>query len=388
MIGIRRCAERVGREYAARPASLTVVALLLVMLLAVSRAHAGGSDDQTRAQDLQAAGLKSMQAGNYLEALARFEQAMSLAPSPKIAFNMGKAHLALGNDLEALEAFDRFLDEAPAAPKASRDEARKAVEALRSRLASLEIQSQDAGATVLIDGYQVGTVPLPRPKVVKPGPHEIYVTLHGLKPFAKTIFAGAGQKTRVPVKLEAIPLPPVAIAPALAGPPPPPHPRIIETTPPEPAAGTQPPPRDRDLADARGGAGRRWAKPAALVAGGLGVTLMGGGVAAQLESASKYRQFNAVPNPLDPSKGRCAQTAPDRGGGPCAGLYRDGQRFQTLAIVGFAAGGAALAGALVFTLIAPHSSDVREREVAAACAPVGGAGGGAGGLSCALSLHY
>jgi hypothetical protein len=388
MIGIRRCAERVGREYAARPASLTVVTLLLVMLLAVSRAHAGGSDDQGRAQDLQAAGLTSMQAGNYLEALARFEQAMSLAPSPKIAFNMGKAHLALGNDLEALEAFDRFLAEAPGAPKSSRDEARKAVEALRSRLASIEIQSEDAGATVLIDGYQVGTVPLPRPKVVKPGPHEIYVSLHGLKAYAKTIVAGAGQKTRVPVKLEAIPRPPVAIAPAPASPPPPPRPRIIETTPPEPGAGRQPPPPDRDLADGHGGAGRQWAKPAALVAGGLGVLLMGGGVAAQLESASKYRQFNAVPNPLAPSKGRCAQTAADRGGGPCAGLYRDGQRFQTLAIVGFAAGGAALAGALVFTLIAPHSSDGRERQVAAACAPAGAAGGGDGGLSCALSLHY
>src|SRR5439155_27220336 len=131
---------------------------------------------------------------------------------------------------------------------------------------------------------------------------EIYVTLRGLKPYAKTIFASAGEKTRVPVKLEAIPLPPVAIAPAPGSPPPPPHPRIIETTPPETGGGTQPAPRDRELAAAHGGAGWRWAKPAALVAGGLGVMLMGGGVAAQLESASKYRQFNAVPNPLEPSK--------------------------------------------------------------------------------------
>jgi hypothetical protein len=365
-----------------------VVTLVLVTLLAVSRAQAGGSDDQGRAQALHAQGLKAMQTGDYREALARFEEAMSLVPSPRIAFDIGKAHLALGDDVQALEAFERFLEEAPGAPRSSRDEARRSVDALRPRIAYLEIQSENMGAKVLIDGYAVGTVPLPRPKVVKPGPHEIYVTLRGLNPYARTIFAIAGQKTRVPVKLEATPLPPVAIAPAPASPPPPPHPRIIETTPPETGGGTQPTPRDRDLADAHGGAGRRWAKPAALVAGGLGVMLMGGGVAAQLESASKNHQFNAVPNPLAPSKGRCAQTAPDRGGGPCAGLYRDGQRFQTLAVVGFAAGGAALAGALVLTLIAPHSSDVREREVTAACAPAGAAGGGTGGLSCALSLHY
>jgi len=300
-------------------------------------------------------------------------------------FNMGKAHLALGNDLEALEAFDRFLDEAPGAPRSSRDEARKAVEALRSRLAYLEIQSEDAGAMVLIDGYQVGTLPLPRPKVVKPGPHDVYVMLHGLKPYAKTIFAPAGQKTRVPVKLEAIPVAPVAVAPPPASSPPPLPRRIVATAPWDTGAGTPPPPRDPDLANAYGAPGRQWAKPAAFVAGGLGVLLLGGGVAAQLESASKYRQFNAVPNPLDPSKGRCAQTAPDRGGGPCGGLYRDGQGFQTLAIVGFAAGGVALAGALVFTLIAPHSSDARERQVAAACAP---GAGETGGLSCALSLRY
>jgi len=385
MIGIRRWSESGGGNIYPRPSYLPVVTLVLVTFLAMSSAHAGASDDRSRAQELQAEGLKLMQRGNYREALARFEQALSLVPSPKIAFNMGKAHLALGNDVQALEAFERFLDEAPGAPKPSRDEARKAVEALRPKLAYLEIQAEESGGTVLIDGVEVGALPLPRPKVVKPGPHEIYVKQRGMKPYAQTIFAGAGQKMRVAVKLEAVPPPPVAIAPPKPSPLPPPPARIADTTPADTAGGTQPPQRDRDSGDAHGASGRRWAKPAAFVAGGLGVLLVGGGVAAQLENASKYRQFNAVPNPVDPSKGRCAQTAPDRGGGPCAGLYRDGQKFQTLAVVGFAAGGAALAGALVFTLLAPRSSDAREREVAAACAP---AGGEDRGLACALSLHY
>jgi tetratricopeptide (TPR) repeat protein len=170
-----------------------VVTLVLVTLLAVSRAQAGGSDDQGRAQALHAAGLKAMQTGDYREALARFEEAMSLVPSPRIAFDIGKAHLALGDDVQALEAFERFLEEAPGAPRSSRDEARRSVDALRPRIAYLEIQSENMGAKVLIDGYAVGTVPLPRPKVVKPGPHEIYVTLRGLNPYARTIFAIAGQ---------------------------------------------------------------------------------------------------------------------------------------------------------------------------------------------------
>ena len=45
------------------------------MSLAASRADAGGSDDQGRAEELHAEGLKAMQTGNYREALARFEEA-------------------------------------------------------------------------------------------------------------------------------------------------------------------------------------------------------------------------------------------------------------------------------------------------------------------------
>src|ERR1041384_5797929 len=96
-----------------------------------------------------------MQKGDNKHALEKFEAAYRLAPSPRILFNRGKAHNALGHDIEALDDFERFLDEAPYAPKQSRDEAQRIVDSLRPKMSYLDIVTDDSGARV-VDGKEVG----------------------------------------------------------------------------------------------------------------------------------------------------------------------------------------------------------------------------------------
>ena len=116
------------------------------------------------------------------------------------------------------------------------------------------------------------------------------------------------------------------------------------------------------------------AEPAALVAA-AGVMLTG--VASPRNSERvEYRQFNAVPTGPSHPRG-AARNGADRGGGPCAGLYRDGQLFQTLVIVGFAGGGAALGRARC--LHSDRAAFVRRTRAEVellVCALVGRAGGG------------
>src|SRR3954467_8864144 len=142
-----------------------------------------------------------MQKGDSRGALEKFDEAFRLIPSPRILFNRGKAHRALGEDVEALTDFERFLDAGPFAPKESRDHASRNVEALRPRLAYLEVQTDDVGSAIAVDGREIGTAPLARPVVVARGKHEVRVAKAGMVDDVRSVAVIPGQKLRVVVRL-------------------------------------------------------------------------------------------------------------------------------------------------------------------------------------------
>jgi len=196
----------------------------VALWLAAPRALAqNDAANKKQAQALQVEGLRLMQKGDNQGALAKFEEAFRLVSSPKILFNMGKAHLALGDEPKAAEELERFLDEAPYAPKESRDEAQRKLDTLRPRLSYLEVQTDDVGSTISIDGQVVGTAPLARPSVVRPGAHEVRVEKSEMVTQVHQVAPIAGQKLRVVVKLVSAGSPvvaavPPAFAPAPGGP--------------------------------------------------------------------------------------------------------------------------------------------------------------------------
>jgi hypothetical protein len=353
----------------------TALALALVLVTA-GAARAQSDGDKKQAQALQVDGVALMKKGDNKGALEKFDQAFKLVASPKILFNRGKAHRALGEDLEALSDFERFLDEAPYAPKESRDEARRAIDALRPKLAYLEFQVEDSGSAITVDGRDVGIAPLARPLVVSPGTHQIKVAKSGMKDEVRSVSPIAGQKLRVVVKLVAVAEP---TQPQQQQP-------VVATSTPEPVANdsaggaTVTPPKEDIRKTAPVESSRPWQTTAAWVSGGIGVALIGGGVVAQLMSSSKNAEFNAVKDAPNSSM-MCNEKLSNAGGGNCQALLDAAHQRQTLAIVGFAAGGAALVAALIFVLTAP--SGQAENKVAGGCTPLPGSG-----VSCGVQLHF
>jgi hypothetical protein len=352
----------------------TALALALVLVTA-GAARAQSEGDKKQAQALQVDGVALMKKGDNKGALEKFDQAFRLVASPKILFNRGKAHRALGEDLEALSDFERFLDEAPYAPKESRDEAKRAIDALRPKLAYLEFQVEDVGSAITVDGKDVGTAPLARPLVVSPGTHKVKVAKSGMNDDVRAVSPIAGQKLRVVVKLVPVPEPT----------PPPTQPAVVATPKPEPVAAdsagggatvTPPEPLHRPKDEPS----HPWQTTAAWVSGGVGVVLLGGGLVAQLMSSSASADFNAVKDAPNSSM-MCNEKLPNSGGGRCQGLLDTAHQRQTLAIVGFAAGGAALVAALIFVLTAP--SGPAENKVAGGCTPLPGSG-----ISCGVQMRF
>jgi hypothetical protein len=352
---------------------------VLLMLLFASAARAQSDDAKKKAQALQVEGVRLLQKGDNAGALAKFNDAFALVQSPKIMFNMGKAYRGLGNDVEALRAFDTFLDEAPYAPKASRADAEREVQALRPKLSYIEVETEDSGSTVRIDGRDMGKAPLVRPVVVAPGMHEVKLEKAGMLTETRSVAPIAGQKLRVLVKLSPVP-PPQSEKPPVVADSATPKRRTADND--ESAPAETPPRRIADNPPVGPAPpGRPWQLNAAWVSAGIGVLALGGGITAQVLWSRKNQEFNDVPQM------QCNRTRPNLGGGVCPSLDSQAKFRLALAIAGYATAGAAAIATLIFVLTAPDaSSDAHApagNTVSLGCLPAASSG-----LSCALTTRF
>lgn len=370
---------------------ITFVFVAFAVAIAPS-ARAQSDDAKKKAQALQVEGVRLLQKGDNRGALAKFNEAFALVQSPKIMFNMGKAYRALGDDVEALRAYDTFLDEAPYAPKASRAEAEREVQTLRPKLAYIEVEAEDSGSTVRIDGRDMGKAPLTRAVVVAPGAHEVKVEKTGMITEKRSVAPIAGQKVRVAVKLSAVPVPEPTKPPVVAARPPidTPSPRRLANNDPDTTqpierhpGGIDNPPVDVPPS------GRPWQYTAAWVSIGLGAVALGGGITAQVLWSQKNNEFNSLQKPGGGPQ--CTTIMPpDFGGGSCLSLHQAADLRLTLAIAGYATAGAAAIAALVFYLMAPSASEGHApagNSVSLGCLPTA-LSSGTSGLSCALTTRF
>jgi hypothetical protein len=367
--------------------------LFVAFAVATAPSALAQSDDaKKQAQALQVEGVRLLQKGDNRGALAKFNEAFALVQSPKIMFNMGKAYRALGDDVEALRAYDAFLDEAPYAPKASRAEAEREVQTLRPKLAYIEVDAEDSGSTVRIDGRDMGKTPLVRAVVVAPGAHEVKVEKAGMVTEKRSVAPIAGQKVRVVVKLSAVPAPE------------PTKPPVVVTRPPNDTlaarrvangdtdttqSNDRHPPRIENPPVDVPPSGRPWHYTAAWVSVGLSAVALGGGITAQVLWSQKNAEFNSVKNAMGGYQ--CTtRMPPDFGGPPCLSLHQAADLRLTLAIAGYMTAGAAAIAALVFYVTAPSASEghaAADNSVALGCVPTALSSGGFG-LSCALTTRF
>jgi len=122
--------------------------LLLVGGLVVGRGLAAAQTptkpDRAAAKKHFAAGKKLYDAGKYPEAIAEFEEAQRLAPSPKVGFNIAQAYRLMGDKIKAKAAYEAYL--AKESTGAVAEEARGHVAALAEAIRAEEEAQAKAAA--------------------------------------------------------------------------------------------------------------------------------------------------------------------------------------------------------------------------------------------------
>jgi hypothetical protein len=294
------------------------------------------------AGDLQSEGLALLKRGEAAAALEHFQRAYALVPSPKVLFNMGRAHALLGNAVDAWDCFDRFLEQASGVPPESRLAALEHRDALRPRIGFLDLQAV-GHAEVFIDGRRVDPRWLGRPVPARPGGHLVRLLEHGRLRSEQQIVIRAGETLRV-VMLP----PPTSSTGSEAGPP-----SAIAHGETGMGAPARLPPWRRVAA---------WGSAIAS-AGALGLALV-----SERRASARYHDFNGL---ADTAGSLCSESVPRAGLDPrCGPLLAQGRSARRLAVGSLAAGGLLAVAALILFQAGPAGPDPSPRHAQrATCLP-------------------
>jgi hypothetical protein len=199
---------------------IVVTALLSAALaFGATSAYAENPADVATARDLFREGVALGQRGDWEGARRAFAGSLDLKRAPITIYSLATAEESSAHLVDALEHYRAFIAE-PSTPatKPYEQPARDAIAELEKRVARviLRVEPAEADARVAVDGVDVPSVALGRPRLVDPGRHEITASATGYAPATQEATLPEGGSTTITLTLEVAP---AASAPAGALPP-------------------------------------------------------------------------------------------------------------------------------------------------------------------------
>jgi hypothetical protein len=179
------------------------------LLVLFAAASSKADEDKQEAKRHFEAGLALAEAEDFVAAAVEFESSVALFPTKMGLFNLANCYKALHRYAEALDVIVRLRSTYQG--KLSAEMVREVAEFERSVTAlvgRLEVKVEPAGASVMVDGKNVGVSPLPEPLLLAPGDHEVKVEFEGYRPETRKVRVTSRGREEVMVDLA--PLPPPA----------------------------------------------------------------------------------------------------------------------------------------------------------------------------------
>jgi tetratricopeptide (TPR) repeat protein len=173
------------------------------------------AEAKERARGAYAQGQAAFAQGDYLHAKSAFEQAFAAVPNPIVLLSVAESSAKAGAIEDAIAAYDRYLQLRPDAPERVDVEAKRA--ALAATPAQLALATEPPGADVIVDGRATGKQ-TPAEIALPSGDHQLKFTLAGYEDALDVVHAVPGGRVERQIVLKRPIPPPIAVAPAPAGP--------------------------------------------------------------------------------------------------------------------------------------------------------------------------
>jgi hypothetical protein len=335
-------------------------AALLLVCAATMPAFAQTDEQRAGARSLATEGASAFNDGRFKDAVDLFSKAESLVHAPPHLLFIARASTKLGQYVKAREAYLKITKEQlpPNAPQAFRDaqgSASREMAAIDHKIGGLIIKVEGAGEAkdlqIKLDGNPIPSVLVGVSQPVDPGDHRVEAVAAGYRAQPKSIKVGEAERATVTVKLEVDPNAAPTPVPGPAGgakpgePAPAPAPGGAQMGGGASGGGVAPPPAP----DAPTSGGSSGTKIAAFSAFGVGAVGIGLGTVFILKSSAKRSQADDI---CKTGVGGCP---PDRKN-DILQLDSDASSAQTIAIVGFAVGGASIVTGVLLLALGGGSS--------------------------------
>lgn len=159
------------------------------------------AEELERAKQLFRQGNAMRKAGDFQRALELYLESRAIVPSVANTSNAAYCLDKLGRSAEALELHEELLTRMSAElTQAERDAIAASMAALRPSVGSIEVSANVTGL-VVIDGRMRGSLPLPSPIRVMPGPHTLRVMKDGFDTFENEVEVRAGETVPIDARL-------------------------------------------------------------------------------------------------------------------------------------------------------------------------------------------
>lgn len=186
-----------------------IAALLVVGISLPCSARADEDPRKAQAEPVFAEGLKLHDAGREADALAKFEKAYAIYPSPNALFQIARSEHVLGRNVDAVRHY-REASRSPLLHPKNVELARGFVAELEAKLARVTL-SGPAGANCTLAGVAL-TLPEPEPLDVEPGDVSVRCAVRGAS-YEGHGLAQKGQVARIEVTASQSPSASTAIEP-------------------------------------------------------------------------------------------------------------------------------------------------------------------------------
>lgn len=279
-------------------------ALTLALVVGAPGKSTAPAEDPTtmKARDAFLTGQRFYKEARYAEAIAKFEEAYALKPSPVLFYNIGRCHEQLGDVPRALRTYRDYLRMAPEAK--DKDTVSDAIANLERRLKEKGLQqllvfADPANATIEVDGKVLGNAPAS--VELTAGNHKLVVRAEGFETTERSFVMQTARATEMTINLR-----PAPAKPSGSPPPPPPlvdapkkdEPKVASLTPSTAAAATTSAATELSKPAEPARKGRLWT----WVAGAGAVAATGAGVGLGLAAQGAAERTASPPMSVTPAQ--------------------------------------------------------------------------------------
>ncbi len=141
---------------------------------------------------------------DWAHAIEEFRAAYDLWTNPVILFNLAQAYRRDGQLSQAIETFNRYLETAPNITREQRAEVEESVREIQETRAVITFEVEPSGATIRLNGRELGTAPLARNAEVLPGDYRVHVELANHEARDETFTVRAHEQRLVNVRLRPV----------------------------------------------------------------------------------------------------------------------------------------------------------------------------------------